>query len=142
MYIQPNLFFDGRCDEAIAFYGQALGAEVVALMRFGDGPDDSAESPDGSAPPAGKVMHACLRIGHTQLFVSDGFSKGQPEFKGITLSLSAGDAAEAAHLFDGLAQEGQVVQPLMPTFFSPSFGMVNDRFGVSWMVLVPDQAPS
>ena len=137
MHIQPYLFFDGRCDEAIAFYRQALGAEVVMLMRYGDGPEGSAQCPDGSAPPADKVMHACLQVGSAQILLSDGFSAGKPEFKGISLSLSATDDAEARRVFDGLAEGGKVDHPLMATFFSSSFGMLTDRFGVSWMVMVP-----
>ncbi|SDR22014.1 VOC family protein [Pseudoxanthomonas sp. CF125] len=140
MYIQPYLSFDGHCDDAIAFYRQALDAEVVMLMRFGEGPGGSAECPGGAAPPADKVMHACLQIGQTQVFLSDGFSAGKPEFKGISLSLSAADDAEARRLFDALAEGGQIQQPLMPTFFSSGFGMLLDRFGVSWMVVVPGQA--
>ena len=141
MHVQPYLFFDGRCEEAIAFYRQALGAETVMLMRYGEGPEGSAQCPDGSTPPADKVMHACLQIGDTQVFLSDGFSAGKPEFKGFSLSLSAADEAEAKRLFDALAEGGQVQQPLMATFFSPSFGMVADRFGMSWMVLVPQAMP-
>ncbi|MGH8026147.1 MAG: VOC family protein [Pseudoxanthomonas sp.] len=142
MYIQPYLFFDGRCDDAIAFYRQALGAEVVMLMRFGESPEGDSQCADGTTPPADKVMHACLQIGQTQVLLSDGFSAGKPEFKGISLSLSASDDAEAKRLFDGLAEGGEVVQPLLATFFSSSFGMVNDRFGVSWMVFVPNQTPA
>lgn len=140
MYIQPYLFFDGRCDKAIAFYRQALGAEVVMLMRFGESPEGDSQCADGSTPPADKVMHACLQIGQTQVFLSDGFSAGKPEFKGIALSLSATDDAEAKRLFDALAEGGEIQQPLMPAFFSSSFGMLIDRFGVSWMVVVPGQA--
>jgi PhnB protein len=141
MHVQPYLFFDGRCEEAITFYRQALGAETVMLMRYGDGPEGSAQCPDGSTPPADKVMHACLQVGDTQLFLSDGFSAGKPEFKGFSLSLSAADEAEARRMFDALAEGGQVQQPLMATFFSPSFGVVADRFGMSWMVLVPQAMP-
>lgn len=141
MHIQPYLFFDGRCDEAIAFYRQALGAEVVMLMRYGEGPDGASQCPDGASPPADKVMHACLRIGASQVMLSDGFCAGKPEFKGFSLSLSATDAAEARRLFDALAEDGQVQQPLSATFFSSSFGMVADRFGVAWMVLVPQAMP-
>ena len=141
MYIQPYLFFDGRCDEAIAFYRQAIGAEVVMLMRFGESPEQDSQCGDGSGPtpPADKVMHASLQVGQTQLLLSDGFSAGKPEFKGVSLSLAAADDAEAKRLFEGLAQEGEVVQPLLATFFASSFGMVNDRFGVSWMVWVPSK---
>lgn len=141
MYIQPYLFFDGRCDEAIAFYRQALGAEVIMLMRFGESPEPDSQCGDGDGPkpPADKVMHASLQVGQTQLLLSDGFSAGKPEFKGVSLSLAAADDAEAKRLFEGLAQEGEVVQPLLATFFASSFGMVNDRFGVSWMVWVPSK---
>lgn len=139
MYIQPYLFFDGRCDEAIAFYRQAIGAEVVMLMRFGESPEGDSQCADGSTPPADKVMHASLQVGQTQLLLSDGFSAGKPEFKGVSLSLAAADDAVAKRLFEGLAQEGEVVQPLQATFFASSFGMVNDRFGVSWMVWVPSK---
>ena len=138
MHIQPYVFFDGRCDEAIAFYRQALGAELLMLMRFGDSPDEEEGCLGGGGvrPPKDKVMHACLQVGQTQLMASDGFSSGHPEFKGITLSLAAADDAEARRLFDALADGGQVQQPLAATFFATSFGMVSDRFGVSWMVVV------
>lgn len=132
MNIQPYLFFDGRCEEAIEFYRQALGARTLMLMHYSDAPGDAAG--DGGAPPD-KVMHACLQIGEAQLLVSDGFAKGQPEFKGISLSLAAADDAEARRLFDALAEGGQVQMPLGPSFFASSFGMVADRFGVSWMVV-------
>jgi PhnB protein len=133
MIIQPYLFFEGRCEEAIAFYRRALGAEVVMLMHYGDNPDDGS-CPDGTRPPKDKVMHATLRIGETQVMASDGFANGKPEFKGVALSLSVRDESEARTLFDALADGGQVYQPLGATFFSPAFGMVTDRFGVSWMV--------
>ncbi len=132
MNVQPYLFFEGRCDEAIEFYRQALGAEVTRLMRFKDSPD-----PSMAAPGAGdKVMHAVLRIGDTAVFASDGRSQGSPRFEGFALSLTARDEAEADRLFAALAKGGQVHMPLGKTFFAPRFGMVADRFGVSWMVIV------
>ncbi|MBQ4853904.1 VOC family protein [Rhodanobacter sp. B2A1Ga4] len=137
MQVQPYLFFDGRCEEAITFYRQAIGAEVVMLMRYADGPDGSAQCPDGTQPPADKVMHACLQIGASQVLVSDGFCGGQPKFDGFSLALTADDDVAARRLFDALADGGQVQQPLMSTFFASSFGMLADRFGVAWMVLVP-----
>lgn len=140
MIVQPYLFFEGRCEEAIAFYRQALGAQVLMLMHYGDSPDEDG-CPDGAQPPKDKVMHATLRIGETQVMASDGFANGRPEFKGVALSLSAADEPEARRLFDALADGGQVFQPLGPTFFSPAFGMVSDRFGVSWMVVVPGPSP-
>jgi PhnB protein len=132
MQIQPYLFFDGRCDEAIAFYSSALGAEVTMLMRFKDAPEPDA-MPPGSAD---KVMHANLRIGDTTVLASDGRCLGEPKFQGFALSLTASDAAEAERLFAALSDGGTVQMPLAETFFSPRFGMVADRFGVPWMVYV------
>lgn len=133
MNIQPYVFFDGRCEEAIAFYRQALGAKIVMLMHYRDAPVGDA---GGTAPPpADKVMHGCLQIGESQVLVSDGYAKGKPEFEGFSLSLTAADDAEARRLFDALAQGGRVQQPLGPSFFASSFGMLADRFGVAWMII-------
>jgi PhnB protein len=139
MQINPYLFFEGRCEEAIDFYRQALGAEVVMLLRYGEGPD-GAGCPDGARPPDDKVMHACLQLGSTQLLLSDGMCRGQPQFKGIALALTVPDDAQARCQFEALAAGGQVQQPLGPTFFASSFGMLVDRFGVSWMVTTPAAA--
>jgi PhnB protein len=132
MIIQPYLFFDGRCDEALEFYRNNLGAEVTALVRYKESPD-----PNSGPPGAGdKVMHSNFRIGETTLMASDGRCQGQPNFDGFSLSLTAPNEAEADRLFTALADGGQVQLPLSKTFFSPSFGMVTDRFGVPWMVIV------
>lgn len=135
MYVQPYLFFDGRCEEAIEFYRRALGAEVTMLMRFKESPEPP---PAGCVAPGSddKVMHASLRIGETTVMASDGQCTGQTRFQGFSLSLTAKDEAEAALLFTALAEGGQVQMPLGKTFFSPCFGMVTDRFGVSWMIVV------
>ena len=132
MIVQPYLFFDGRCDEALEFYRSKLGAEVTALVRFKESPD-----PNACPPGAGeKVMHSNFRIGETTLMASDGQCQGQPNFEGFSLSLTAPNEAEADRLFAALADGGQVQLPLAKTFFSPRFGMVADRFGVPWMVIV------
>jgi PhnB protein len=135
MLVQPYLFFDGRCEEAVEFYRRALGAEVVVMMRFRDSPEPAQP---GMVPPGAedKVMHAALRIGDTMVLGSDGRCLGQPDFRGFALSLTAADEAEADRLFAALAEGGQVQMALSKTFFSPRFGMVADRFGVSWMVYV------
>ena len=134
MQVQPYLFFDGRCEEAVEFYRSALGAEVVMLMRFKDSPDPP---PPGIVPPGPeKVMHAALRVGDAMVLASDGRCSGQPSFQGFALSLTAANEAVANRLFASLAEGGQVQMPLAKTFFSPRFGMVADRFGVSWMVYV------
>ena len=134
MQIQPYLFFDGRCEEAIDFYKRALGAEVTMLMRFKEMPDP----PPGSIPPGAedKVMHASIQIGDATVLVSDGQCQGQASFQGFALSLTAADDAEAKRLFAALSDDGQVQMPLGKTFFSSQFGMAADRFGVSWMVYV------
>ena len=132
MQIQPYLSFDGRCEEAIEFYRRTLGAKVEMLMRFKEAPE-----PGMSPPEAGeKVMHSALRIGDSMVLASDGRCLGKPNFQGFALSLTAANEAEADRLFNALADGGQVQMPLAKTFFSPSFGMVADRFGVSWMVYV------
>jgi PhnB protein len=135
MIVQPYLFFDGRCEEALAFYQRALGAELTMMMRFKEAPD----SPPPGMVPAGsenKIMHAALRIGDTTVMASDGRCLGKPNFEGFALSITAANEAQADRTFAALADGGQVQMPLGKTFFSPRFGMVTDRFGVSWMVLV------
>lgn len=132
MQVQPYLMFEGRCQEAIDFYRRALGAEVLMQMAFKDSP-----VPTNQPPEAGdKVMHASVRIGETVVFMSDGRCTGNPAFQGFALSLSPPDDAAAARVFAALGDGGVVNMPLAKTFFASSFGMVGDRFGVSWMVMV------
>ncbi|HVI57918.1 MAG TPA: VOC family protein [Luteimonas sp.] len=137
MSVQSYLFFEGRADEAIAFYGKVLDAEVLMRMTYGESPEGAGECPDGSTPPADKVMHAGLRIGGSEIGLSDGFCSGKPEFKGFSMTLVCADDAEARRRFDALAEGGQVSMPLAESFFASSFGMLADRFGVHWMVMVP-----
>jgi PhnB protein len=132
MQVQPYLFFDGRCDEALEFYKTAVGAKVDMLMRFKDAPDQSMISP-GSHD---KVMHAAVRVGDTQVLVSDGRNTGAPKFDGFALAISANTEAEADRMFAALVDGGQVTMPLAKTFFSPRFGMLADKFGVHWIILV------
>ena len=136
MPITPYLFFEGHAEEAIAFYKTAIGAETVMLMRNSDSPEPP---PPGMMPPGyeTKIMHAEIRIGDDALMISDGHCAGAATFAGFGVSLPVRDAAEAATKFAALADGGEVRMPLGPTFFSPAFGMVQDRFGVLWMVAVP-----
>ena len=133
MQIQPYLFFNGRCEEAVEFYRKALGAEVEMMMRFKDSPDPL---PPGMLAPGfeNKVMHASLRIGGAVIMASDGMAADATEFKGFSLSIDAPDAAGVDRLFNALAEGGTVTMPAGKTFWSPWFGMVTDRFGVGWMV--------
>ena len=134
MQIQPYLFFDGSCEQALQFYQRALGAQVEMLMRYKDNPEPP---PPGMVPPGygDKVMHASVRIGDSVVMAADDCTGGSPKPQGFALSLSGGDAAEARRHFDALAEGGQVTMPLGKTFWSPAFGMLRDRFGVHWMVM-------
>jgi PhnB protein len=132
MQVQPYLFFDGRCDEALEFYKRTVGAKVGMLMRFKDAPDQSMIS----AGSENKIMHAQVQIGDTTVLASDGRNQGQPKFEGFALTITAKDEAEADKVFAALSDGGQVKMPLAKTFFSPRFGMLADKFGVGWMVLV------
>lgn len=134
MQIQPYLFFNGRCQEALEFYAATLGAQVEMMMRYKDSP----EPPPAGMLPQGfeeKVMHCSFRIGSSTLMASDGCSEG-PNFSGFSLSLTAKSEAEADRVFAALSDGGQVRMPLTRTFFSPRFGMLTDRFGIGWMVIV------
>ena len=135
MKIQPYLFFEGRTEEALEFYKKALGAQVTMLMRFRESPDPP---PPGMVPPGSenKVMHASFEVGGSLVMASDGGCSGNTKFGGVSLSLSVPDEATADRFFGALAEGGQVQMPLGKTFFSPRFGIVADRFGVSWMIIV------
>jgi PhnB protein len=135
MQVQSYLNFNGRCEEALDFYRRALDAKIEMLMRFKESPDSSMVSPGSEE----KVMHSSFRVGDATVNASDGQCQGHTNFQGISLALTVADAAEAEKRFGALAEGGQVQMPLTETFFSPRFGMVADRFGVSWMVLVEPQ---
>ena len=132
MHVQPYLFFDGRCDDALDFYKKAIGADVKMLMRWKDSPDKSMCTQDN----ADKVMHSQFQIGDTTVMASDGRNQGQPKFDGFALSIIAKTESEADKMFGALGDGGQVTMPMSKTFFSPRFGMLADKFGVHWMILV------
>jgi PhnB protein len=131
--VQPYLFFGGRCEEALEFYGKAVGAEIVMLSRFKDAPEMKPEMPECFDE---KVMHATVRIGSSMFLASDGRCEGDPEFEGFSMAINVPTESEAEQLFNALSEGGAVVMPLEKTFWAPKFGMVQDRFGVGWMVSV------
>lgn len=137
-FVQSYLFFNGRCEEAVEFYRKALGAEVEFLMRFKESPEPPKP---GMVPPGfeNKIMHCSFRVGTTTLMASDGCEAGKPKFEGFSLSLTVPGEAEADRVFAALAEGGQVRMPLEKTFWSPRFGMVEDRFGIGWMISVAAQ---
>ena len=135
--VQPYLCFEGRCEEAVEFYRHAVGAQVAFQMRYSESPEPP---PPGCAPQdPSKIMHVQFQIGETTVMASDGRCSGNPKFAGFSLSISVATEAEADHAFNALAEGGQVEMPLGRTFFSARFGMVVDRFGVMWMVMVRPQ---
>jgi len=129
--VQPYIFFDGKCEEALEFYKGAIGAKVDMMMRFKEAPDQSQMQPNTGE----KVMHAAFHVGSTQVLASDGHCAGKPSFQGFGLALNAKNDAEAEKLFAAVGNGGQVLQPLTKTFFASKFGMVADKFGIMWMVI-------
>jgi PhnB protein len=136
MSVQTYLQFEGQCEEAIRFYTRAIGAEVQMMMRHRESPEPA---PPGMLPPGSgeKIMHAAIKIGDTILLATDGRCSGKPAFQGFSLNISAADEAEARGVYARLSDGGNVTMPLTKTFWSPAFGMLVDRFGVPWMVMVP-----
>jgi PhnB protein len=132
--ITPYLNYDGRCEEAIEFYKKAVGATVDLLMRCKDAPLEPGQKLSPGSEE--KILHVSFRIGDARLMASDGYNKGAAQFKGIALSIDAKDAADAKRLFDGLSAGGKATMPLQETFYSPCFGMLEDKFGIDWMVIV------
>lgn len=131
--VQPYLFFGGHCEEALQFYNNAVSAEIVMLSRFKDAPEKVADLPDCFDD---KIMHATVRVGETTFMASDGRCEGPPNFEGFSLSITVGDEAEAERVFNALSEGGMIVMPLEKTFWAQKFGMLQDRFGVAWMVSV------
>jgi len=140
MPITPYLFFEGCAEEALGFYRTAIGAQTTMMMRNSDSPEPP---PPGMMPPGteNKIMHAEMKIGDSMVLVSDGHCAGAAKFAGFGLSLPAKDVAEAERFFAALSEGGEVRMPMSRTFFSPAFGMVQDRFGVLWMVGIFEERP-
>ena len=135
MYVKPYLYFDGRTEEALNFYRDAIGAQIDCLMKFSQNPSPET-NPPGSAD---KVMHAAFRVGDTEIFASDGDCGNKAQFAGVSLCITVDDAAEVDEMYAALEQGGQVQMPVSETFFAHRFGMVLDKFGVSWMVIAPKE---
>lgn len=131
MNTQPYVNFNGRCEEALNFYREAVNAEVLSLMRMKEMPEPAMVTPGQEE----KVLHASFRVGNDTLMASDGRCLAHAEFSGISLALTLDTPKEAQTRFAALSAGGEVEMPLTPTFFSPSFGMLKDRFGVHWMIL-------
>lgn len=136
MQIHAYLFFEGRAEEALEFYQKTLGARVGMLMRYGDSPE---QCPEGMLPPGSekKIMHGEFTVGESMVMISDGRVSGKPNFDGFSLSVDFADVAKGKQAFDALLDGGEAAMPWGETFFAHGFGMVKDRFGMNWMVIVP-----
>jgi PhnB protein len=136
MEVQPYVFFNGRCEEALAFYREKLGAEVTFMMRYKDAPPDTQQQIRPGLED--KIMHAAIQLGTSLWMASDGNCEDPaPSLGGFSLSLTVDDAPTAERYFGALGEGGQVVMPFGKTFWSSGFGMVVDRFGLMWMVTLP-----
>ena len=135
MKVQSYISFGGRCEEALEFYKKSIGAEVTGLMRWKENPDPNMKLPPGHEE---KIMNAAFRIGETQLMADDGMGDKAAEFKGMTLVIEVADDFEAKRVFTALGDGGNVTMPLAKTFWTSSFGMLTDKFGVPWMVNVAE----
>lgn len=135
--IAPYLFFAGRCEEALDFYRDSLGARVEMVMRYSESPEPVP--PDRLQPGfENKIMHASFRVGEAIIMASDGCDD-RAHFDGFQLALSVATEVEAHQAFNALANGGNIIMPLVRTFWSPCFGMLTDKFNVGWMVMVPGQ---
>jgi PhnB protein len=131
--MEAYLSFNGNAAEALAFYAKSLGGKILFSMTFG-------ESPMGAETPAdhkNKIMHATLEARGKQIMASD-LPPGMAfdGYKGFSLSVQAKDVKEGEQLFKALSEGGKVTMPYAATFWSPGFGMLEDKFGVPWMVNV------
>ena len=134
--VQPYLFFSGRCEEALEFYKNAIGAKIGMMLRFAESPD---QPPEGALAEGfeNKIMHADFTVGNLTVMASDGCQPGS-SFDGFRLSLLLRAESDVDRVFEALADGGKVDMPLGKTFWSPRFGMVTDRFGIGWMVMLPE----
>ena len=133
MKVQAYITFGGRCEEALEFHKKSVDAEITGLMRWKESPDKGMKGPPGWEE---KVMNAAFRIGKTELMADDGMSEAPPRFTGMTLAIVVADDGEAKRIFTALGEGGVVTIPLAKTFWTSSFGMLHDKFGVPWMVNV------
>lgn len=128
MQVQPYLFFNGNCEEVLAFYKAQLGAEIVFLARYKDAPDP------GMAAVGDKVMHSTFTVGESTIMAADAPDGSAQSMQGAALSIGLNDVDKGQRLFDALASGGTIQLPFQKTFWARGFGMLVDRFGVRWMV--------
>lgn len=129
----PYLVMDGNAREAIGFYEKVFNAENLGVITFGQMPSN----PDFPLPEEAKdrISHATIKVGESLLMFSDTFP-GQPHQTGnqVTICISLNDSEKSQQIFESLQQDGQVGMPLQKTDFSPAYGVVTDKFGVTFQI--------
>jgi PhnB protein len=126
----PTLHFQGRCDEALSFYRQALGAELMFRFKVSDVVDPQAIKPG----TGDRILRAGLRIGDSVVYLADGHGADGPSFQGVSLTLAVANQDEAQRMAAALAEDGSVQIPLRATAWAEVFGTVIDRFGLHWTI--------
>lgn len=143
MPLSPYIAFAGNCADAIAYYQQTLGAELLYKITFGEMPKDAQESsdgcPSGQTYPESAIAHANLKIAGSDIMMSDGAQSGNTGYSGFTLVLDTQDVNEGKRWFDSLAADGQIEMAWQETFWAHGFGKVTDRYGLPWMINVVKQ---
>jgi PhnB protein len=137
--LTPYLSFRGNTREAFAFYAQALGGEIQAMLRFADMPAPAGMGDgcaDGAPPSGDGIMHACLVLPGGAMLMAGDVPPGMPfdGMQGVMMALQFDTVAQAEQAFAALLPGGRVTMPLAPSFWARTFGMLTDRFGVSWAV--------
>ena len=132
----PYLGFDGRCAEALDFYADLFGGEIVSKMTFGDMPQDMPGSMPITEDAKNRVVNEMLMLPGGAMLYGGDTPPGMPfsPMSGIMLTLNFPTVDEAQTVFDGLAEDGEITMPFAPTFWSEKFGMVTDKFGIHWAV--------
>ena len=128
MKLTPYLHFQGNAEEVLNFYKSVLGGEIVALNRYGDSPMPTDEDYKQ------KIIHARLLFDGNLLMISDTFKGNAVHTNGnIQLSVEVKDSKQLETVFSKMAAGGKIIMPLQDQFWGARFGMLEDKFGVSWM---------
>jgi PhnB protein len=130
MRISCHIHFEGQCEEAFRTYQNVLGGRLETLLRFGDSPLGSQAPPEWQS----RILHATLLLGEYELLGSDVFPGQSGRKQGYSVTISLADLENAKSIFNALAEGGSILMPLQPTFWAEAFGVVTDKFGVSWEV--------
>jgi len=130
MQLSLHLTFSGQCEAAFTFYERSLGGKLGFMLRYGDSPAASEVPSDWRD----KIVHGSVMVGGTTLAGADVVPAQYEKARGLYVLLSVADADEASRVFQALSNNGAIQMPLQKTFWSPSFGVVVDQFGIPWEI--------